>query len=152
MEVIQLQRRYIDYATSLLNEGHFNDVFAQLLRLQDASNPEFVAEVVSIYFEQSERILNDLSEIMDQQPIDFQKADAYIHKLKGSSSSIGAERIRSACIGFRGSYEEQNIEACMRSVVQIKQEYSTVKEKLQNLLRLEQQIVEAGGAVPVLSD
>ncbi|KAK1400648.1 Histidine-containing phosphotransfer protein [Heracleum sosnowskyi] len=150
MEVVQLQRRYIEYATSLFNEGYLDDLFVQLQRLQDASNPEFVAEVISTYFKDSEKTLNNLNEIMYQQRIDFKKVDACVQKLKGSSSSIGAQRIVNACIALCTSYEEQNIVACRRCAAQVTQEYTAVKDKLQNLFWLEQQIVIAGGVVPVL--
>ncbi|KAK1380180.1 Histidine-containing phosphotransfer protein [Heracleum sosnowskyi] len=150
MEVVQLQRRYIEYATSLFNEGYLDDLFVQLQRLQDASNPEFVAEVISTYFKDSEKTLNNLNEIMYQQRIDFKKVDACVQKLKGSSSSIGAQRIVNACIALCTSYEEQNIVAYRRCAAQVTQEYAAVKDKLQNLFWLEQQIVIAGGAVPVL--
>ncbi|XP_074339253.1 histidine-containing phosphotransfer protein 1-like [Apium graveolens] len=150
MEVEQLQKRYIEYVGSLFNEGYLDHLFTQLQQLQDLSNPGFVADMISTYFEESEKLLNDVTEVMDQQPIDFKKVDAYVHNLKGTSSSIGAQRIRNACIAFHSSYVELNTEACMKCVVQVKQEYAIVKEKLQNLFRLEKQIVEAGGAVPVL--
>jgi histidine-containing phosphotransfer peotein len=35
--------------------------FLQLQQLQDENNPEFVFEVVSLFFDDSERILKDLS-------------------------------------------------------------------------------------------
>jgi histidine-containing phosphotransfer protein len=36
--------------------------FTQLQQLQDESNPEFVSEVVSLFFEDSERLLEELTE------------------------------------------------------------------------------------------
>ncbi|KAL8121681.1 histidine-containing phosphotransfer protein 1-like [Apium graveolens] len=150
MEVGQLQRRFLEYTASLFNQGLLDAQFQQLQQLQDESNPDFVVEVVSLFFEDSEKLLNDLTIAIGQQTVDFKKVDAYVHQFKGSSSSIGAQRVRNACIAFRSFCEEQNTEACMRCLLQLKQEYSLVKDKLQDLFRLEQQIVEAGGAIPML--
>ncbi|CAK9172872.1 unnamed protein product [Ilex paraguariensis] len=150
MEVGQLQERFVDYTKSLFCEGFLDDQFLQLQQLQDESNPDFVVEVVSLFFEDSEKLLNDLTKTLDQQFVDYKRVDAQVHQLKGSSSSIGAQRVKNACIGFRNFCEEQNIEGCLRCLHQVKQEYSLVKNKLQTLFRLEQQIVAAGGAIPMV--
>ncbi|KAK4425785.1 Histidine-containing phosphotransfer protein 1 [Sesamum alatum] len=149
MEVDQLQRTFHDYHASLFNEGFLDEQFVQLQQLQDESNPGFVVEVVSLFFEDSERLLNDLSKALDQVNVDFRKIDAHVHQLKGSSSSIGAQRVRNACIAFRNFCDERNIEACLQCLQQVRQEYLLVKTKLEALLRLEQQIVAAGGASPM---
>ncbi|KAK6130422.1 hypothetical protein DH2020_035832 [Rehmannia glutinosa] len=148
MEVDQLQRSFLEYTNSLFR--FLDGQFGQLQLLQDESNPEFVFEVVSLFFEDSERILNDLTLALDQQNVDFKKIDAHVHQFKGSSSSIGAQRVRNACIAFRNFCEGQNVEACRRCLQQVKQEYLLVKTKLEALLRLEQQILAAGGVIPML--
>ena len=45
----------------LWTKGYLDSQFLQLQQLQDESNPSFVAEVVSLFFEDSERILKDLT-------------------------------------------------------------------------------------------
>ncbi|KAK3011358.1 hypothetical protein RJ639_012067 [Escallonia herrerae] len=126
MEVGQLQRKFVDYTASLFCEGFLDAQFTQLQQLQDESNPDFVVEVVSLFFEDTEKLLNDLTRALDQQSVDFKKVDAHVHQLKGSSSR------------------------CSKCLQQVKQEYSLVKNKLDTLFGLEQQIVEAGGAVPMV--
>ncbi|ESR32974.1 hypothetical protein CICLE_v10006135mg [Citrus x clementina] len=150
MEVGQMQRRLLEYTKSLFMEGVLDNQFLQLQQLQDESNPDFVAEVVSLFFADSERLVNDLTRVLDQPTIDFKMVDSHVHQLKGSSSSIGAERIKNACVAFRNFCEEQNIEGCMSCLQQVKQEYCLVKNKLETLFRMEQQIVAAGGSIPMM--
>uniref|UniRef100_A0A2P2J5I2 Histidine-containing phosphotransfer protein n=1 Tax=Rhizophora mucronata TaxID=61149 RepID=A0A2P2J5I2_RHIMU len=149
MDVGQMQRTWVEFMRSLFREGFLDSQFTQLQFLQDESNPDFVVEVVSLFFEDSERLLNDLTRALDQPSVDFKKVDAHVHQLKGSSSSIGAQRVKNSCIAFRSFCEEQNIEACLRCLQQIKQEYCLVKNKLETSIRLEQQIVAAGGSIPM---
>ncbi|KAB1202306.1 Histidine-containing phosphotransfer protein 1 [Morella rubra] len=157
--VTQLQKQLVDYTASLFHEKFLDEQFNQLQQLQDESNPDFVVEVVSLFFEDSERLLNELGKVLEQQIIDYRKVDAHVHQLKGSSSrfslgtrffhgSIGAQRVQSVCITFRNYCEEKNIEGCLKCLQQVKHEYSLVKSKLDTLFKLEKQLVAAGGSIP----
>ncbi|KAK7245736.1 hypothetical protein RIF29_40585 [Crotalaria pallida] len=152
MEVGQMQRQWVDYTKSLFMEGLLNgQQFLQLQQLQDENNPEFVFEVVSLFFEDSERLLKDLTFALDQKGgVDFQKVDALAHQFKGSSSSVGALRVSNCCLALRNFCLEQNTDACLRCLQQLKQEYCLVKNKLETLFRLEQQIMAAGGSIPMM--
>ncbi|KAM7279753.1 hypothetical protein ACFE04_006887 [Oxalis oulophora] len=148
MDVGQMQRRLLDYSKTLFMEGYLDAQFCQLQQLQDESNPDFVVEVVSLFFEDSEKLLNDLTMALAQPIVDFKKVDAHVHQFKGSSSSIGANRVKNCCVPFRSFCEEKNADACLRCLQHMKQEYVFVKDKLETLFRMEQQIVAAGGSVP----
>ncbi|XP_019419340.1 PREDICTED: histidine-containing phosphotransfer protein 1 isoform X2 [Lupinus angustifolius] len=127
MEVGQMQRQWVVYTKSLFTEGFLDGQFLQLQQLQDENNPDFVVEVVSLFFEDSERLLDDLTFALDQKGcVDFKKVDAHVHQLKGSSSR------------------------CLRCLQQVKQEYCLAKNKLETLFRLEQQIMAAGGSIPMI--
>ncbi|PKU80546.1 Histidine-containing phosphotransfer protein 1 [Dendrobium catenatum] len=110
MDVRQLQRQWIDLISALFREGFLDAQFTQLQQLQDESNPDFVVEVVTLFFEDSERVLNDLCNVLSQQVVDFNRVDAHVHQLKGSSASIGAQRVKNVCISFRNCCEERNLE------------------------------------------
>ncbi|XP_057959763.1 histidine-containing phosphotransfer protein 1-like isoform X1 [Malania oleifera] len=151
MDMGHMQRALVDYTASLFHEGFLDSQFSQLQQLQDESNPNFVVEVVSLFFDDSKRLLNDLTRALDQQNVDFKRVDAHVHQLKGSSSSIGAHRVKNACITFRKFCEEQNIDACLRCLQEVKQEFYLVKNKLETLFMLEQQQAFAqGGSLPTM--
>ncbi|PHT46989.1 Receptor-like cytosolic serine/threonine-protein kinase RBK2 [Capsicum baccatum] len=152
MEIVaKLQEQFIEFISALYHEGFLDDQFLQLQKLQDESNPDFVFEVVSLFFEDSEKLINNLAAALQQQVVDFKQVDSHVHQFKGSSSSIGAQRVKNACIAFKNFCEEKNMEGCVQRLQQVKQEYFLVKSKLETLLRLEQQILAAGGRIPDLS-
>lgn len=147
--VAQLQRQLVEYTSSLFQEGFLDDQFNQLQLLQDESNPDFVVEVVTLFFEDAEKLLNQLEkEIGQENNVDFKRVDALVHQLKGSSSSIGAQRVQRVCIAFKNYCEEKNIEGCFKSLQDIKQEYTLVKTKFETLFKMEQQLFAAGGSAP----
>ncbi|PKH47691.1 histidine-containing phosphotransfer protein 1-like [Punica granatum] len=145
MDALQLKRQLITFTELLFREGFLDEQFHQLQQLQDEKNPNFVVEVVSLFFEDSERLLNELAKALDQQNVDYKKVDAHVHQLKGSSSSIGAQRVQRVCIVFRNYCNEKNVEGCLKCLQQLKHEYAIVKTKLEALFSLEQQILAAGG-------
>ncbi|KAL6563840.1 hypothetical protein OROGR_002799 [Orobanche gracilis] len=164
--VAQMQKQFIDNSTSLFRECILDDQFIQLQALQDESNPNFVVEVVALFFDDSEKLLKNLANSLQQQVVDFKKVDALIHQFKGSSSSsidtffllstvkntsIGAQRVKNLCVAFRNVCEEKNLDGCQRCLQQIEREYYLVKNQLQALFGLGSRILQAGGAIPMIS-
>ncbi|OAP12430.1 AHP5 [Arabidopsis thaliana] len=80
--------------------------------------------------------------------VDFKQVDSGVHQLKGSSSSVGARRVKNVCISFKECCDVQNREGCLRCLQQVDYEYKMLKTKLQDLFNLEKQILQAGGTIP----
>ncbi|KAF7813702.1 Histidine-containing phosphotransfer protein 1 [Senna tora] len=151
MNVAHLQRQWRGYTKYLFMEGYLDDQFLLVQQLQDEEKPDFVVELASLFFHDSQRILDGLTNALNQESIDFKKVDSYVHQFRGSSSSIGAQRVKNACIVFRNFCEEKDANSCHKCLQQVKQEYCLFKSKLETLFSLEHQIVGAGGSIPVMS-
>ncbi|KAK4796783.1 hypothetical protein SAY86_029109 [Trapa natans] len=145
MDAVHLKRQLITFTEQLFREGFLDEQFNQLQQLQDENNPNFVVEVVSLFFQDTERLLDELSKALDQANLDFKKVDGHVHQLKGSSSSIGAQRVQRTCIIFRNYCNEKNVQACLKCLQVVKREFALLKSKMETLFNLEQQILAAGG-------
>ncbi|KAF5744180.1 putative histidine-containing phosphotransfer protein 4 [Tripterygium wilfordii] len=131
--VTQLQRQFVDYFTSLFREGLVDDQFAELQKLQDQSTPDFVAEFVTLFFEDCEKLINNMAKALEQRIVDCQQVDSHVHQLKSSCSRCHEDEESVLCIAFRTYCEGQNCEGCVRCLQQVNHEYFLLKNKLQTL-------------------
>ncbi|XP_040868838.1 histidine-containing phosphotransfer protein 1 [Glycine max] len=91
-------------------KGFLDDQFNQLQKLQDESSPYFVMEVMTMFFGDSEKLLNRIALALEQKPVDFKSVDSNVHQFKGSSASVGVARVKDVCTNFRNICEAQNLE------------------------------------------
>ncbi|KAH6758734.1 histidine phosphotransfer protein 6 [Perilla frutescens var. frutescens] len=129
----------------LFHQGVLDEQFLQLQQLQDESSPNFVSEVVNIYFHESEKLLRNLRALLvDKEFSDYKKMGIHLNQFMGSSSSIGAQRVRNVCIAFRAACEQNNRTGCLRALELLEYEYCYLKNKLHELFQIEQQRILAG--------
>ncbi len=100
-------------------EGILDDQFSQLLQLQDESNPDFVTEVVSLFYEDSVGKIEKMGQIASSAPPDFNELDQLTHQFKGSSASLGAQMLVRACIKLRECCQTQNQQGCLQLLQQV---------------------------------
>ncbi|KAL1814461.1 hypothetical protein DCAR_0518611 [Daucus carota subsp. sativus] len=130
----------------LFHQGVLDEQFLQLQQLQDESSPNFVSEVVNIYFNESEKLLRNLRTLlMDREQWEYKRVGVHLNQLIGSSSSIGANRIRNVCVALRAASEQNNRLGCLRALDVLEHEYCYLKNKLHEFFHIEQQRVLAAG-------
>ncbi|KAG7615153.1 HPT domain superfamily [Arabidopsis thaliana x Arabidopsis arenosa] len=59
--ITQLQIQFRDYTISLYQQGFLDDQFTELKKLQDDGSPDFVAEVLSLFFEDCVKLISNMA-------------------------------------------------------------------------------------------
>ncbi|WOL00753.1 histidine-containing phosphotransfer protein 2-like [Canna indica] len=125
---------------SLFDQGYLDEQFYQLEELQDEVSPNFVEEVVTLFFRDSTRLVTNIDQALEKRPQDFRKLDACMHQLKVSASSIGAAKMKNECTSFKEFCGKESLEGCIRSFQKLKKEHSTLRTKLENYFQLLRQV------------
>ncbi|XP_022951003.1 histidine-containing phosphotransfer protein 4-like [Cucurbita moschata] len=145
MDSSLLQRQVAYTKRCFFEQGYLDrDQFTQLEELQDDTNPNFAEEIVSLFYNDSARLIRSIEQTIVSKPTDFEKLDNYMHQFKGSSSSIGANRVTEACSQFREYCLAGNLEGCIRSFQEVKQEHEILKKKLDTYFQLARQAGNKG--------
>ncbi|PUZ64324.1 hypothetical protein GQ55_3G134500 [Panicum hallii var. hallii] len=131
MDYSNLRRQIFSMKKSLFDQGYLDEQFNQLEELQDDSSPNFVEEVVALFFKDSSS---------EKYPQDFYRLDSLVHQFKGSGSSIGALRMKNECSMFKAHCSDRNLEGCRRSLQKMKREHATLKQKLETYFQLLRQV------------
>lgn len=120
-------------------EGILDEQFHQLMQLQDESNPDFVAEVVELYFEDSVAKIERIATMLSCGSPDFNELDQLVHQFKGSSASLGAQMIAQLCVRFREMCQSNNVAGCKALLDQIREAFRILKQRLETFSQLEAQ-------------
>ena len=107
---------------------------------QDDSNPDFVSEVVELYFEDSASKIEKLDAILRAGAgPDFNKVDEVVHQFKGSSASFGAHAMAHCCVQLREACHAHDTATCQALLGQLQASFLELRGRLETLLQLEQQ-------------
>ncbi|RWR73522.1 histidine phosphotransfer protein [Cinnamomum micranthum f. kanehirae] len=139
MENSHMQHQVAYMKNWLIEQDFLDEQFLQLEELQDDANPNFVEEVVTLYFKDSSRLIVNIDAALERNPLDFNKLDSYMHQFKGSCSSIGAKKVKNECSTFKEYCEQGNRDGCLRTFQQLKKEHSVLRKKLETYFQLVRQ-------------
>ena len=106
-EIAMLEKQAYDTKSKLLNESQFSE----LLGLQSEDEPEFIDEIIEMYTADARSMLKELKTLYSAQDneVDFDHIRGTLHKLKGSSSTFGADGVTEMCDQIRELCIEKNV-------------------------------------------
>ncbi|CAL6351439.1 unnamed protein product [Bathycoccus prasinos] len=106
-EIAMLEKQAYDTKSKLLNESQFSE----LLGLQSEDEPEFIDEIIEMYTADARSMLDELKTLYSakDKEIDFDVIRRTLHKLKGSSSTFGADGVTEMCDQLRELCIEKNV-------------------------------------------
>ncbi|KAG6389410.1 hypothetical protein SASPL_150878 [Salvia splendens] len=122
--ILYNERQAAYLRNALFDQGYLDEQFLQLEDLQDETNPHFVEEVVKLFYTDSKK-----------HPRDFEKLDKIMHQFKGSSTSIGAKKVKKECTQFQEYCNVGNVEGCIREFQEVKQEHAASRGSLSIIFR-----------------
>ncbi|KAI4377085.1 hypothetical protein MLD38_014771 [Melastoma candidum] len=120
----------------LLDEGYVDNQFVQLEQLVDNECPNFAQEVMVMYIEDSAKFVQNIERWLEEVPVNFVELDKALHQLKGSSASVGANRVRIQVNRMRDLGKENNAESCKEALKDLKRERAELKDKMENYFKL----------------
>ncbi|KAG6772657.1 hypothetical protein POTOM_024075 [Populus tomentosa] len=95
--------------------GYLDDQFIQLEHLQDEANPNFVEEVVRLFYSDSVRLIQNIEQAMINKPnVDFGKLDAFMHQFKVYLREIINDLQHRSYEGDEGMLKVQGILLCRK--------------------------------------
>ncbi|KAK1607028.1 hypothetical protein QYE76_030701 [Lolium multiflorum] len=109
----------LGYAASMLSTGLFDEEFQKLLLLQNNSDPNFVTETITMFCEDGEQTIGELTKQLGKQCVNFDEVANFVHKLEGGSAR------------------------CLKTLDTLRVAFYEVSGKFKDMLQLEQQQAEA---------
>ncbi|KAK1352586.1 hypothetical protein POM88_053021 [Heracleum sosnowskyi] len=144
----QLQRQYVQFVKSLYRERIVDRQFVEMQKMQK-DDPDFLSGIANNFFDMWESVSHKIDIAIEQKIVDPELYDA-VHRVKGAGMSLGVKKVITLCLDFQEHYNTRNHEGCLQCLPQIKDDYQSVKDKLQMVFGLQQQIIGAGGSIPIL--
>eukprot|EP00257_Ricinus_communis_P014095 XP_015571691.1 pseudo histidine-containing phosphotransfer protein 2 isoform X1 [Ricinus communis] len=142
-QIAKMRQSFFDEGTL---DSHY---FAQLEQLEGPDNPNFVEEIITLFFRESTKMLATMeTNLREKCPVNFIGIDKMLNQIKVNSASIGAIRIKEQVIPMLNNLKENNLEGAKASFQGLKVEYDTLKRKLEPYFQLQRQAGPVETAVP----
>lgn len=126
--------------SELYGIGILDEQFTQLQLLEDESNPNFVSEMLQLYFEDTGEKLIRIGVLIKEDTVNLAELDSIFHQLKGSSSSVGAQAMAAACADCREYCQRQDQASVLPAFDNMMAAFNELKERLGELMDLQNQL------------
>ncbi|KAI4377084.1 hypothetical protein MLD38_014770 [Melastoma candidum] len=122
----------------LLDQGYLDNYFMQLEQIEASGNPNFVRYIFNLYFEDTEKYIHTVERCLEMSLPNSDDVDGALYRLKGSSASIGANKVKIEVNRLRAMCKEKDAETerCKELLQNLKRERAILKEKMDNYFQL----------------
>ncbi|XP_065855492.1 histidine-containing phosphotransfer protein 5-like [Euphorbia lathyris] len=141
MALSSLQAEFNNLLHSMFDENILDEQFTQVRSLQDETNPNFTAQVINSFCLDARKVIIKLNKQFNAPDVEFSVLEPSVHQLKGSSSCIGARRLKVACTELQQVFDVKDKQGCLQSLNKIIHEYRILEGKLHTLIQLEKRIL-----------
>ncbi|RXH74627.1 hypothetical protein DVH24_029348 [Malus domestica] len=148
MEGNSLREQVAAMRQSLFDEEILDKQFVQMEELEDVHNPNFAEELMTLYFRDSSKLLVSVEKALERPPYDANKLDKFLHQLKGSSASVGANKVWIETNKMREALKAEDVERIKNQFQLVKRAHKTLKGKLEPYFHLLRQAGPADAAQP----
>lgn len=108
--------------------------------MQDDSNPDFVKDLIELYYVDAAGKIEGIQELLGKPEVDFKQIDQIVHQFKGSSASFGAAAMAENCIKLRDACSNHDVESCKQYCEALRYSFGVLQDTLNKFLILEKQM------------
>lgn len=105
--------------------------------VQDPATPNFVEEMIELYFEDSTGKMEKLDSLLRAPEVDFAQVDQLVHQFKGSSASFGAQSMTMTCVYLRDACHAHQTVTCQQLSSDLRRSFIVLQERLTQFLTLD---------------
>lgn len=127
--------------STLVQEGLLTEQFFELVGLQDDHDPNFLSELIELYFTTSEEKVREMDRILenvdDAAESDYVELGNIAHKLKGSSAIFGAQIVTELCGALREACEMRQREGCRGVIARQGEALEQLRARMKEITELD---------------
>jgi len=123
--------------SGLIGDGMLDDQFRQLMSLQNEQSPDFLTEVVQLFFLEGHRRLTKFGQMLGDEGVELEKLGQAVLDFKGSTASFGAKFVTDLCDTLRSQALAGNREACRETLGQQEEALGALEARMNAFLELE---------------
>ncbi|XP_020879070.1 pseudo histidine-containing phosphotransfer protein 2 isoform X1 [Arabidopsis lyrata subsp. lyrata] len=139
MVIKSLHLQVQEMRQSFFDEGYLNSQYTQLEALAKDTNPNFIIEIITLYFRDSPNVIASLEHELERDPIEVPMITKCILQLESSSASIGASKVFKELQKANTSLKASNTEGIKVALGDIKKEHSKLRAKFETYFQLMRQ-------------
>ncbi|MCL7031504.1 hypothetical protein MKW94_027298 [Papaver nudicaule] len=111
------------------------------MSLRGTDEPDFMVTILTVFCKDTEERIKKIETQHMKPRLHIRTIAALIETIKGSSLSVGSEKVTQACNEFQKAKEQWKLAKCEKALLQLRCEFNHVKSVFVEIIKLERKIV-----------